>query len=59
MAIEINRCSPVEMRKNLIIVEQFKKAGMDFVPIAVLNENHKKELIAQGSAVLDVMSDES
>jgi hypothetical protein len=41
----MNRCSPVEMRKNLEITELFKKTGVDFVPIPARNAEHKKELI--------------
>ena len=47
------RCEPAEMRKNLIIVDELKSAGIDFVAIPAKNKEHKKELIAQSDAVLD------
>jgi hypothetical protein len=53
------QCSPVEMRKNLDAVEEFRKAGIDFVPIAVKNSVHKIDLIIQGQAVFDEMIAES
>jgi hypothetical protein len=49
----MERCSPVEMRKNLQVVEQFKKNGIDFVAIPVRDAFHKNELIAQGNEVLE------
>ena len=49
----MNRCSPAEMRKNLDVVEQFKQAGIDFVPMPVKDDAHKANLIMQGEAILD------
>lgn len=51
----MEKCSPVEMRKNLEIVESFKKIGMDFVAIPARDEDHKNELITQCNAVLEDM----
>lgn len=48
----MNRCNPAEMRKNLQVVEQFKNAGIDFVPVPVRDEDHKNELIAQVAEIL-------
>ncbi|MDH3325883.1 MAG: hypothetical protein OEM38_04100 [Gammaproteobacteria bacterium] len=53
----MERCNPVEMRKNLDVVEQFKNAGIDFVAIPARNAEHKKELIAQGEKSLQVEID--
>ena len=47
------KCEPAVMRKNLIIVNELKSAGVDFVAIPVLNKAHKKELIAQCDKALD------
>jgi hypothetical protein len=49
----MNKCSPVEMRKNLDCVEVMKLYGIDFVAIPVKDALHKVELIAQGQAVFD------
>ena len=54
----MNRCSPAEMRKNLQVVEQFKKYGIDFVAVPVRDEDHKNELIALGNEVLEEMAAE-
>ncbi len=40
----MNKCSPVEMRKNLEIVEAFKSYGIDFVCIPVTEEDKVKFL---------------
>lgn len=56
--IDMERCSPIEMRKNLQVVEQFKKAGIDFVAIPALNKTHKNELIEQGQKILKEAADE-
>lgn len=34
------------------IVEEFKRYGVDFVPIVVKNAAHKKELVAQAVEIL-------
>ena len=49
----MNKCSPVEMRKNLDAVAAFKLHGIDFVAIPVKSVYHKAQLIAQGQAVFD------
>ena len=46
-AIKMNKCEPVEMRKNLEVVSQLKMAGIDFVAVPVKSKAHKKELIEQ------------
>lgn len=51
----LERCSPVEMRKNLQVVEQFKKYGIDFAVVPVRDADHKNELIVQGNEVLEEM----
>lgn len=52
----MNQCSPVEMRKNLEVVEEFKKHGIDFVVMPVKDAEHKKELLAQGYTILEELA---
>lgn len=40
------KCSPVEMRKNLEIVNALSSAGMDFVAIPVIDNEHKQQLLS-------------
>jgi hypothetical protein len=47
MSAKTKMCSPVEMRKNLILVDALRKSGMDFVAIPVLSDEHKEELLKQ------------
>ena len=49
----MNKCSPVEMRKNLDCVEAMRFHGIDFVAIPVKNALHKAELVHQGQAIFD------
>lgn len=49
----IERCSPAEMRKNLEMVHQFEKIGLDFVPIPVKSAEHKQELMLLLTLSLD------
>jgi len=46
------------MRKNLEVVREFKKHGIDFVPVPVRSSDHKKELIAEGFKIMSELSDE-
>ena len=39
----MNKCNPAEMRKNLQVVEQFRKYGIDFIAVPVRNSDHKNE----------------
>jgi len=43
----MNKCSPVEMRKNLEVVEVFRKNGVDFVAVPVIDEQHKTKLLQE------------
>ncbi len=45
MLSKIERCDVVEMRKNLGIVEQFKKVGIDFVAIPVFDKEEKEKYV--------------
>lgn len=55
----MKRCSPVKMRQNLLVVDQFKKAGIDFVAVPVKDADHKNEMIAYGNEVLEEIISES
>lgn len=49
----MKQCTPVEMRKNLEIVDVFVRSGMDFVVVAAKGPKHKKELIEMGNKILE------
>ncbi len=51
----MNKCSPVEMRKNLEVVDTFKKHGIDFVAVPVMDSDHKNKLIAQSHKIFEDM----
>lgn len=51
----MNKCSPVEMRKNLQAVDMYRNAGIDFVPIPVSSLNCKNNLLSQGNEALKVL----
>lgn len=42
----MDKASPVEMRKVCELADALKQAGILFVPIPVLNDKHKDELLA-------------
>ena len=52
----MNKCNAEEMTNNLIIVEELKKAGLDFVPIPVLNSDHKQELTVELDRILNELA---
>lgn len=52
----MQQCDPVEMRKNLEVVEQFRKIGIDFVAIPVKNGDHKNEMIQYGNEIFEEMA---
>jgi hypothetical protein len=43
--INTTRCSPVQMRKALEMVEALKQSGMEFVPVPVLNDADREKLL--------------
>ena len=55
----MTRCDPVEMNKNLKVVDQYRRAGIDFVAVPVKNEDHKNEMIQYGNEVLEEVINES
>jgi len=44
-AITTARCSPVQMRQALELVDMMRKAGMEFVPVPVLNPADRERLM--------------
>ena len=55
----MERCSPVEMRKNLELVAEFTKVGIDFVAIPVKSKGHKKQLIQLLDETLEEISEKA
>lgn len=55
----MDKCSPVDMRKNLEAVEIFRKAGIDFVPMPVTGSQPKERLLDQVQKNLDELFSES
>ena len=55
----MNKCSPVDMRKNLEAVEVLRKAGIDFVPVPVTDNQSKNSLLDQLQKNLDEIFDGS
>jgi hypothetical protein len=53
----MNKCSPVEMSKNLEAVEVLRKAGIDFVPMPVTDNQPKELLLDQVQKNLDEIFD--
>lgn len=54
----MNRCSPVEMRKALAMVEALKNAGIDFVPVPVKDPAHKIALVGQCLSALETLDEQ-
>ena len=46
------------MRKNLQVVETFRRFGIDFAVVPVKDDDHKNELIALGNKVLEELQNE-
>ena len=51
------KCSPIDMSKNLQIVDTFRKAGIDFVPIPAKSAEHKSQLEKMLFEILEQMGD--
>ena len=51
--MSVYKCSPVEMRKNMEVVDVLQKAGIDFVAIPVKSDGHKNEMIAYRNNIFE------
>lgn len=52
----MEKATPVQMRESLEIVELFKKAGIRFIPMPVLNETDLKNLSYHLNKRLETMA---
>ena len=52
----MNKATPVEMRKCLEIVDVFKKTGIRFVAMPVIDEDDHKKLVDQMQDRLSVFA---
>lgn len=55
----MDKCSPSETRKNLLVVQHFVDVGMDFVAVPVKNAEHKAELIQQSQEIFSELISEA
>ena len=55
--MSLEKCNPVETRKNLMMAETMTKAGMDFVCIPVHGEWSKETLLVLMAKQLQELSD--
>lgn len=55
----MDKCKPVQMRKNLEMVNAFKGMGIDFMPIPVRDEAHRIQLAQLGAEILEEMAAEA
>lgn len=51
----MERCSPTKMGKALKVVEAMKKAGLEFVPVPVKDDDHREELLKTSDSILKDM----
>ena len=52
----MNECKPVQMRKNLEMVQDLKNNRIDFMPIPVKDENHRLFLAQYAANILEDMA---
>ena len=55
----MNRCSPVTMRKALVIVNELKAQGIEFVALPVVSNDDREYLTGELQRRLDVLIEES
>jgi len=51
----MNKASPANMRKALVVVDEFRKAGILFIPMPVLNNKDKDDLAKEACCRLDII----
>lgn len=54
----MDKCSSVEMRKNLRVADYLRKQGIDFVCVPVLNKQNKDELAIQSQEAFNKIMEE-
>lgn len=52
----MNRCSPVETRKNLEVAKSYASIGLDFVCVPVINSGNKKQLQMMATNALELLA---
>jgi len=55
----IERASPVQLRKALEMANHFVKAGINFVPVPVANEEEQRALLARAITKLNAMEQDA
>ena len=53
--IEIGKASPLHMRQALLMVDSMKLGGLSFIPIPVLNDSDRDELLRDMGARLELL----
>lgn len=48
----VQRCSPVQMRENLMMVEFLKASGISFIPIPVKDDKHRAALVLKAHEII-------
>ena len=52
----MSECKPLQMRKNLEMVQDLKNSRIDFMPIPVRDEKHRLMLAQYAANVLEEMA---
>lgn len=52
----MSECKPVQMRKNLEMVQDLKNNRVDFMPIPVKDEHHRQFLAQYAANILEDMA---
>ena len=55
----MNICKPVQMRKNLEMVNDLRSSRIDFMPIPVRDEEHRLLLARYAESILEGMAVEA
>ena len=53
----MKKCTPVELRKAIVMADTFAKAGIDFVPVPVLSVGDKADLVKEVLERLEKMEE--
>lgn len=55
----MDRCKPTELRKAMIMVNEFKKVGIGFIPVPYTTEDEKLDLVVMAMAKLEGIEKEA